>query len=76
MRSWAKARLVEACLACTKPCDLFSVVHKLSVVVHMCEPSTWQVEAGRSEIQGHPWLHSKFKVSPGNIEPSLQKQGS
>jgi hypothetical protein len=31
----------------------------LNVVVCVCNPSTWQVEAGRFEIQGHPGLHSE-----------------
>ena len=34
-------------------------------------PTTWQVEAGGSEVQGHPQLHSKFKASLGYMKPSF-----
>lgn len=30
-----------------------------------CNPSTPEEEAGRSVVQGHPWLQSKFEVSLG-----------
>lgn len=30
------------------------------------------MEAETSEAQGHPWLHSKFKVSLGYIRPHLK----
>ena len=30
---------------------------KLGMVAHTCHPSTWEVEAGGSEVQGHPWTH-------------------
>lgn len=46
------------------------------MVVHTCDPSTWETEA-RGSFQGHPQLHREFKVSLGCIRPystSLQKQ--
>ena len=46
------------------------------MVVHTCDPSTWETEA-RGSFQGHPQLHHEFKVSLGCIRPystSLQKQ--
>jgi hypothetical protein len=32
---------------------------KLGVVVHSCNPSTWEAEAGGWGIQGQPGLHSE-----------------
>lgn len=32
--------------------------------VHACNTSTWEQEA-REEVQGHPWLHSKFEACLG-----------
>ena len=32
-------------------------------------PSTWELEAGGSGIQGYPWLHIKFQASQGYKEP-------
>lgn len=29
--------------------------------------SPWEPEAGGSEVQGHPWLHSKFEASLGYV---------
>jgi hypothetical protein len=33
---------------------------KLSVVVHICNPSTWEAEAGGSQIGSQPGLHSEI----------------
>lgn len=33
--------------------------------MHACDPSTWQVEASGSEVQGCLWLHSEFKNQTG-----------
>lgn len=32
-------------------------------VAHICNPSTWEVEAGGSEIQSHPQLHAKSEAN-------------
>lgn len=32
------------------------------MVAHAYNPRTQEVEAGGSELQGHPQLHSKFEV--------------
>lgn len=40
-------------------------VPKLSVVVHTCAPSTWEVEEGRAQIQGQPGLNSELEDSIG-----------
>lgn len=44
------AQLVDLCLTCTRS--------KPSVAVYTCNPSTLQVEATGSEIQGYPQLHT------------------
>lgn len=28
-------------------------------MVHVCDPSIWEVEAERSEIQDHAWLYTE-----------------
>ena len=40
--------------------------------MHICKPSTWEVEAGGSEVRGHPQLHSEFEASLGYIRASLK----
>ena len=37
------------------------------MVVHAHNPSTGEVEAGKSVVLDHPWLHSKFEPSLGYI---------
>ena len=41
------------------------------MVVHVCNPSTQEVEAGGSEVQGHLQMHRGFK--PGLRETLSQK---
>ena len=36
---------------------------KLAMVAHTCTPSTWEVESGESEVQGHVQLHRKLEAS-------------
>lgn len=36
---------------------------KLDGVVHICNPSTPELEAGESGVQVYAWLHGEFKVS-------------
>jgi len=33
------------------------------------KPNTWMMRTGRSECQGHPWLHMHFKASLGYMRP-------
>ena len=37
-------------------------LYKLDTVAHFCNFSTWEPEAGGSEIWGHPWLPRKSKA--------------
>jgi hypothetical protein len=34
--------------------------NKLSVVLHTCNSSTWEVEAGGLTVQGQPGLHNEI----------------
>ena len=36
---------------------------------HACNPNTWEGEAGRSDIQSPPQLHSEFEVSLSYMRP-------
>ena len=47
---------------------------KQDLVVHTCNSNTWEVEAGGSEVQGHPWLHSEFKASPELLETQTRRE--
>lgn len=35
---------------------------------------TWEVDRGRSEVQGHPLLPDKFQVGPGCLRPLLKNR--
>lgn len=37
--------------------------------VHTCDPCTPEVEAGRSEFQGHFWLHIDFEAILDGLRP-------
>lgn len=44
------------------------------MVTHTCDPSTTQeAEAGKSEVQHHPRLHSEFKASLGCVRPCVKQ---
>jgi hypothetical protein len=36
---------------------------------------TREMEAGRSEVQGHPWLHRKVKISLDYMKLQLGEKG-
>lgn len=42
------------------------------MVAQACNPM-WEVEAGRSGIQGHFWLHSEVEAILGYMRPCLKK---
>jgi hypothetical protein len=44
------------------------------MVIQTCNLSTWQVEAGESRVQGHPWLYSEFKTSMGYMRLFLKSE--
>lgn len=48
-------------LTCTK--EFFSSApHKWEVATQLCNPSSWEVQAGGPGDQGYPWVHSKFQA--------------
>lgn len=44
----------SACLACRKPWGPSPAPNKRAVIAPVCNHSLQEVEAGRSEVQGHP----------------------
>lgn len=50
-------------------------LRKLDAVVHACNSNTPEAEAGGSETQGHPQLHSYLEVSLGYMRPCFKKRG-
>lgn len=40
-----------------------------NAVVHASKPSSWEVEAGTSEIQGHPPILKELEVDLGFMKP-------
>lgn len=55
-----------------KPWVLSPEPHKTGVEVQACNPSTYRVEAGRSEVRGQYLLHSRFEVSLAYLRPCLR----
>lgn len=54
---------------------LGSALRKLGMVARACDPSTREVEAGRSEVQGHPQLHSEFEANLDHIRIHTHGRG-
>lgn len=44
-----------------------------TVMIHTCDPSTWAVEAGGQEVQGHSLLYSEFGTSLGYMNSYIKK---
>lgn len=66
---WAGAQLSweRACLACAKARVQSAASRDPSKVAHVYHLSTWEAEAGESEVQNHYQLHSRHK---GNLRYS------
>jgi hypothetical protein len=43
-------------------------------MIHVCNPSTWEEEAGRSGIQDYLWLSREFKTGWDNMRACLLKK--
>jgi hypothetical protein len=41
---------------------------------YTCKPRAPEVEAGRPELQGYPWLHTEFEASMEYTKPCLKKK--
>lgn len=61
-------RWQNACLACRRP-----LAHPQDIWVHACIPTTWAVEAGRSEVQALSPGHLKVQKQPGIQETLFPK---
>lgn len=59
----------------TRMCEalVLLITHKPSVPVPVYNPSVLEMEAGRPEIQGHPWLPSEFEMSLKYLRPCCKK---
>ena len=40
----------------------------------ICNPSTWEIEAGRPGVQDQPGLQREFKASLGGVSSNLKQQ--
>jgi hypothetical protein len=49
-------------------------MYKLGIVIHTWNSSTHEMEAGVLEVQGHPRLHSEFRVSLGYRRPCSKRK--
>lgn len=49
-------------------------LYKPVFVAQNCDPRTYEAETGEAEVQGHPWLHSKFKASMNLSQKIKNKQ--
>lgn len=46
-----------------------------STDVYSCYTRSWKMEVGRSDMQGHPQLHSNFRANLGYLkDPDVKKQ--
>lgn len=68
-----KYNSVSRVLACRRHWVQSPAQHRTVIVTHAYKPSTWDVEAGGSEIQSHFRLHSKFEASLGYLRPYLRQ---
>lgn len=66
-------RSVGECSARMHEALVLIITHKPSVPVPVYNPSVWEMEARRPEIQGHPWLPSEFEMSLKYIRPCCKK---
>lgn len=41
-------------------------------MVLACNPSTWEVDTGRADVQGQPQVHSEFEASLIYMKPCLK----
>lgn len=46
----------------------------LGIVAFLCALNNWAVEADESEVQGQPWLLSKFKATMSHKRSCLKKK--
>lgn len=64
------ASVNTVCLVFMKSCVQFPAPHTTGAVLHLCNLSTRDVEAGGSGVWGHPWLHGKLRPALDTMKPS------
>lgn len=60
------------CLACTGPWVQSLAAHEADMTTQACNPSTAELEAGRSEGQSHPRFYSESDTSLDHTRPRLE----
>lgn len=65
-------QLAECLTRCLKPWVQSPAQHRLGATVHTCGPSLPVVEARRSQIQSHRWLHSEYEASLSYMRPCVK----
>lgn len=48
--------------------------YKQSAVLHVCNPRAQDMKTIVSQVQDHPWLYSKLKISPTYMKLSQTNQ--
>lgn len=48
----------------------------VGIVAHACNPSTWEMSAGVSEVQNYCLLHSKQEASMDQVRPFSVEQNT
>lgn len=52
-----------------------TLIHNMSVAVCSCDPSTWEVKAGGSEVQGYLHCIVNFRLAWATQDPvSIEKE--
>lgn len=60
-KGWRVSQLVE--FSMHEALNFISSTAKLGVVVHACNPSPGEVEAGETGVQGYLWLYSETQAN-------------
>lgn len=55
---------------------IYMFVSYLGLKIECLQSQQEEVEEGASKVQGHPFLHIKFKAMIGNVRPYLLKKKS
>lgn len=45
-----------------------------NIMAHACNPKIEEVEAGKPEIQGHPWLYEKLRLAWATWDPEFKRK--
>lgn len=67
--AWNVIPLAECLLLCMKVRFQSPASHKPHVMVHACDSTIWEEEAGEWEAQGHLWIHGDIKATLDYVRP-------